>query len=687
MNIKEKFGKIPFPGWLFVSLMVVYNEMMLHFWVIEEFHLGRMTVVASFAVAFGLALAFLTSLFSSRISKRVAVGLSLAVTVFWVMEYFVSDAYRVFMTPATILNGAGGVAQDYFGLIVSLLLRDLWRILLMLLPTVLYGLFCRSRRTGWKVRGLLLAGAVCFYLLGFNSVEVRTKDAGRLDESYNFDSAVRCFGLNVALGLETVHNSAEEEEPSFITYTPAPVETTAGTEVPTTQAAETEVPTTQAAETEVPPTTQTPETEPAAVTEAPVETQASQGAEETLPAAPVAVQGDNIIEALDFAALSQMEDNKRISTIHSYVASLTPTAKNEYTGMFRGKNLILITAEAFTREVIDPELTPTLYRMANEGIRFDDYYQPAWGASTTSGEFSNVVGLVPTTGGLCMKETTQQKLFLTMGHQMQKLGYYSTAYHNHLHDFYERNKTHVNLGYDRFIALYGGLEGVEAVWPESDLQLIDATVNDYIDQQPFSIYYMTVSGHCVYSPKGNAQSRKHFDKVAHLEYSDTVIVIATDHYPYGLERSGTWNNTSDYLRELYGVEEYDHFRRDSNALIIWSGCLEDQDIVVEEPVYSLDILPTLSNLFGVEYDSRLLVGRDVFSDAEPIVLWPDYSWKTDKGTYNAKTETFTPVEGIAVPDGYVEYISSQVANKITYSDSVLKTDYFNYLVKALTGEE
>ena len=54
MNIKEKFGKIPFPGWLFVSLMVVYNEMMLHFWVMEEFHLGRMTVVASFAVVYTL---------------------------------------------------------------------------------------------------------------------------------------------------------------------------------------------------------------------------------------------------------------------------------------------------------------------------------------------------------------------------------------------------------------------------------------------------------------------------------------------------------------------------------------------------------------------------------------------------------------------------------------------------------
>jgi len=252
------------------------------------------------------------------------------------------------------------------------------------------------------------------------------------------------------------------------------------------------------------------------------------------------------------------------------------------------------------------------------------------------------------------------------------------------------------------------------VWPESDLQMIQSTVDDYIDQQPFSIYYMTVSGHCVYSENGNAQGRKHYDKVADLPYAqtvkyylacqleleyameelvrqleekgiadDTVIVIGTDHYPYGLERSGTWKNTSDYLKELYGVDSYDNFLRDHNALIIWSGCLEDKDIVVEEPVYSLDILPTLSNLFGVDYDSRLLVGRDVFSDAEPIVLWPDYSWKTDKGTFSIKTGEFTPNEGAQIPAGYVEYISSLVANKITYSDSVLKLDYFNYLAKEL----
>ena len=251
------------------------------------------------------------------------------------------------------------------------------------------------------------------------------------------------------------------------------------------------------------------------------------------------------------------------------------------------------------------------------------------------------------------------------------------------------------------------------MFPESDLEMINATVPQYIDQQPFSIYYMTVSGHCMYSQKENAMARKNYDVVAgmdhceavkcyyasqqELEYAmqslvqqledagiadDTVIVIATDHYPYGLERSSAWRNTSDYLAELYGVEKYDKFIRDHNSLILWSGCLEGKNIVVDEPVYSLDILPTLSNLFGLDYDSRLLVGRDVFSGESPLVLWPDYSWKTDKGQYDAQSGTFTPAEGKTVDEDYLARIKSIVRNKIDYSRQVQNLDYFNYLAKA-----
>jgi lipoteichoic acid synthase len=168
---------------------------------------------------------------------------------------------------------------------------------------------------------------------------------------------------------------------------------------------------------------------------------------------------------------------------------------------------------------------------------------------------------------------------------------------------------------------------------------------------------------------------------------DTLIVMATDHYPYGLERSATWENTSDYLRELYDVKDYDQFIRDHSALIIWSGALEDMDITVEGPVYSLDILPTVSNLMGIDYDSRLLVGRDIFSDAPALALWPDYSWKTDKGSYNFSTGTFTPAEGVQVDESYVEYVTSVVRNKITYSRSVQENNYFNYLYKLMNEPE
>ena len=98
---------------------------------------------------------------------------------------------------------------------------------------------------------------------------------------------------------------------------------------------------------------------------------------------------------IDFDALISSTDDKDLQAIHSYVAGLEPSRQNEYTGLFKGKNLILITAEAFSKEVIDPVRTPTLYRLANKGIVFEDYYQPAWGGSTSTGEYSMLMGLVP----------------------------------------------------------------------------------------------------------------------------------------------------------------------------------------------------------------------------------------------------------------------------------------------------
>ena len=658
--MREKLGKCPIPVWLFAVVTAVYCESLLHLWTMKSFDPGRFAAVLAFALGFGGILGLMLSFIGGKKwGKWVSAGLMTLVTIVYIVEYFVNDAYMCYMPLATLLSGAQGVATDFSGIVVHLIAQNYWRILGFLLMPALYALLAAPVQTRWQTRGIVLACVAAAYGLSFGLVRGGT-DAGRMNDAYNFDSAVRCFGLNVGTVLEQTHSAmAETAEVEFV-----PVEL--------------------------------PETVPA----------------EQEPSEEAVVYEPNVM-GFDFDALAHSAGNSNIAALHSYVSSVQPTMKNAYTGLFAGKNLILITAEAFTSEVIDPERTPTLYRLATQGIQFRDYYQPAWGASTTTGEFSNVVGLVPTTAGMCMKEAVQQDLFLTMGHQLQAQNYYSAAYHNHNKDFYDRDKTHTKLGYDRFLALYGGLEGVQAVFPESDLEMIDVTVPQYIDHQPFSVYYMTVSGHCMYSQKENAMARKNYDVVAgmdhceavkcyyasqqELEYAmeslvrqleeagiadDTVIVIATDHYPYGLERSGAWRNTSDYLAELYGVDSYDKFIRDHNALIVWSGCLEGKNIVVDEPVYSLDILPTLSNLFGVEYDSRLLVGRDVFSGESPLVLWPDFSWKTDKGQFDAQSGTFTPAEGADVDEDYIARVKSIVRNKIDYSRQVQNLDYFNYLAKA-----
>ena len=663
------------PGWLFILAMAVYDELLLHLWTARPVAFPRLAVVMLFAAGCGMVLALLCSLLPAKAGKYTAVGLSLALAVLYMVEYFLRDSFQTFMSLTVVAAGAGGVATDFFGTVVNLLGANWWRIGLILAPIVLYAFLLRGKRPKMGLSMKLALVTVAVYALTMLVVWMIPGYADGLTTAFDFDSAVRDYGLNVALVLDIAQGGG-----------------TGFTEIPD----DTEPPTQDVPE---PPTSGGEEGPTEDVTEAPTE--------------PPVVYTPQVLP-IDFAALAAAEKNGDVASIHSYVASRTPSMTNDYTGLFEGKNLILITAEAFTGAWLSPELTPTLWRLVHEGIQFTEYYQPLWAAGTTGGEYSNVVGLVPG-GGQCMKEACQQDLFLTIGNQLQALGYSSAAYHNNSYTYYDRHKTHTLLGYDEFIGMGNGMEeGVRNCWPQSDEEMFDFTIPKHLDKQPFSLYYMTVSGHSAYSRSGNSMSKKNYDVVKDLDHSeaikcyiaanleleyamaslvrqleeagiadDTVVVISSDHYPYGLDESDTWGTDQDYLSELFGRECDSRFVRDRNALVIWSGCIEDADIVVDTPTYSLDILPTLSNLFGVPYDSRLLVGRDVFSEEAPLVFWPDHSWKTDKGTYDSSSRKFTPNEGVTVEEGYAKRISAQVSNKLSYSKAIQTQDYFDYVVKAL----
>ncbi len=634
---------------------------------------SRFWILLFFSVSYGAILCTASQLTASWKGKQTLMACLLALLgILFATEYFLYISYQTYMTFDSILTGGGNVATEFKGIVFELIFRRFWVILLFLLPVLFYVLFGRSKYPFEKQT--IFHAAVCLVLslvfFGFGSLSVSlSADKLRYREEYTFDAACHTFGLLTGCRLEIAHSTGGNQSLGF-----------------------------QLAE-------QTENTEAADELEA--ESGSSTPTVTTSAAKPTPHKMD-----IDFAALAEEESNSDIAELHTYVASLTPQKTNEYTGLFKGKNLIFITAEAFSKEVIDPELTPTLYRLANKGIVFEDYYQPAWGGSTSTGEYSNIIGLVPTNGVKSIQDTIGHNMYFTLGNQLQRENYFSAAYHNGLYDYYDRDKTHCNLGYSTMIGMGNGMEeGVTEVWPESDLEMIDFTVPQYIDKQPFSIYYMSVSGHCNYSQAGNAMSRKNYEATANLtcsetikcylaanldlEYAmaslvkqledagiadDTVIVIGADHYPYGLEKSDTWGNDKNYLAELFGYDPILNPEQDHNALIIWSGCLEDQEpIVVDTPTYSLDIVPTLSNLFGLEYDSRLLVGRDVFSKQEPLVIWGDYSWVSDKGYYSTSYGTFTPNEGVTVTDDYVKRIKSIVANRITFSRGVLQNDYYGIL--------
>lgn len=615
-----------------------------------------------FALCWGL-FGYLIATLIPSISRPVTAVQLLLTGIIFLVEYFTHRYFKVFYDVATVIGGATGVATDFGDIILELIFcwDGLSKIALFLLPGLAYvcflGRFARCTKLGLLKRLGVLVLTLAVYFLNLMLLLGSGTYAPMYREEYNFQSAVRNFGLLTGIRLDVQQMLLGEEQNADFEIVDTPTFPT----VPK--------PT-------VDPTDPTPE--------------------ETKPIE----YGYNQME-LNFP----MGYGDYVDSINAYVQALAPSRQNAYTGLFAGKNLIFITAEAFTAEVIDPERTPTLYRLANRGIQFTDFYQPN-SAGTTGGEYQNLFGMLPTEGGMSFKTTAERNNYFTIGSQLNRLGYYGKAYHNHDYFFYQRHLTHNNLGYsDGFTGFGNGMEQfVQDQWPKSDLEMIQGTVASYLDKQPFNIYYMTVSGHSNYTNGSNCMTAKNWSYVKDLPYSegvrgylaanmelehamtylvqaledagiadDTVIVLVTDHYPYGL--------STGELKELFGYATTDLFKRDHNRLIIWSGCLEEMDpIVVDTPTFSLDILPTLSNLFGTEFDSRLMAGRDVFSDAPALVYNYNYDWKTEYGTYLSADNSFTPVsEDITIPEGYVEQIKTIVRNRIRYSSAVLKTDYFDLL--------
>ena len=390
-------------------------------------------------------------------------------------------------------------------------------------------------------------------------------------------------------------------------------------------------------------------------------------------------------------------NNESIKMINDYIKSDLGTMKNKYTGMFKDYNLIYITAESFSQIGISEELTPTLYKLTHTGFIFDNYYTPN-ALSTIGGEFQSLLGLYPDNDILNIWRSGTNYYPFGIANVFKSLGYNTYAYHNNLYNFQDRNKYLKSQGFDNYLGCYNGLEKRIncKIWPESDIELIDKTVDDYLENDKFLAYYMTVSGHFEYTFDDNYIASKNRDYVKDLDlglkakayvatqieldkalehlisYLDksnkldnTVIVLLADHYPYELDLDSI-NSLSNYKRDE--IVEVNH-----NSLILWNNKLDT--IHIEKPCMSSDVIPTVYNLFGIDYDSRLFTGKDILSDSIGIAIMRNRSFVTSKGTYFSNTNTFTGNND----QEYIENINQIINNRLTISKLILKTNYYNYL--------
>lgn len=391
-----------------------------------------------------------------------------------------------------------------------------------------------------------------------------------------------------------------------------------------------------------------------------------------------------------------LSSNKLNKDIKEYIDNNPGTSKNKYTGMFENKNLIFVVAESFSEIGIDKDRTPTLYKLTNNGFIFDNFYVPYY-LSTIGGEFQSLTGLYPNYSTLTKWKSGKNSFPYGLATTFKEKGYNTYAYHAHDGYFQNRYKYLKALGFDNFKACNMELDINCNMWPESDIEMIKATTNDYINSdKPFMTYYMTVSGHLDYTKESNSIVSKNWDLVKNLDYSDkaksylatqieldramesllkelenkgiledTVIVLLADHYPYGL--------SLEEINELSSYKRDELFEINHNALIIYNSNMKNINITkVGMPI---DVLPTIYNLFDIKYDSRLFAGSDLLSNSEGMVILDNLSWITDRGRYNSLNGKYSG----DIDSDYISNINNIIQNKIIFSRNMITYDDYRYI--------
>lgn len=377
--------------------------------------------------------------------------------------------------------------------------------------------------------------------------------------------------------------------------------------------------------------------------------------------------------------------------------SKKPRSSNEMTGIFEGKNVFFIMLESIDTWMLTPEYMPNLYKVQQESINFANHYSPLYiSAGTFNTEFIANTGLIPPAQGVDNKVYKDNYFPLSLANSFRNAGYTANSFHSSNPSIYNRGPIHVNLGYNK----YHNWEDMNMENYMLDSQMINA-YEKMTAGEPFFSFVITYSGHGPYTEEMSVISNEHMETareqvakmkinasgsdleeytyaIAHVMETDafigklmerlekdevledTVLVFFTDHY-------GKYMTNHQLVMDMKGVNNAD-FLCNTPFFIYHAGT---EGRTVDTISSTIDIAPTVANLFGLDVEYQYYMGVDIFSDEEHYVPFAGNNWYDGDIYYTVNYEREITEK--------IRNRNKEISQKMKYSGYTLKSDYFSYL--------
>lgn len=423
---------------------------------------------------------------------------------------------------------------------------------------------------------------------------------------------------------------------------------------------------------------------------------------------------DRVIDDSLWLRVIDEETNSTINMINNYLINKEITSYNDYTGIFEGKNLIVVMMESVNDVITNQELYPNFNRLMKNGIYFSNNYSPRNACPTGNNEFSALTGL-DSIQNKCSANVYRNNTYPYSLYQLFKnQGYQTVGMHNYTAGYYYRKTIHSNMGADKFYLVQDlkipfGL--IYEEWSSDDLfakKAIEIIEEDYLNDNPFFLWMTMVSPHQPYTVSSK-EGNLYLNELKDLDYptyfkrylskvkvtddalgslldgleeldilDDTVIVVFGDHYPYGISKDSLFE---DFLGRSFIDKE-----KDKVPFIIYNSELEANNN--ETYTTYINILPTISNMFNLNYDPRHYMGMDLFSkEFKSRAIFPDSSWINEFAHYNSTKNTIDYLGEYEYNDNELKNINNGIMNDMKISSLMINYNYFNKLHKQLEKEK